>query len=124
MKSFVTAFAVLVPGFGAGACTGGGAERSRPAGSAIWADSQSVEVTTSDLAALNRVGIGEVWVDAASIVFKGGLSMEIDGRFLLPDTRTLPIVIWRPFWVPFGPICGGIWQPSWLVSSGKRSYFR
>ena len=62
----VSALAFLAAG-----CRGGG-ERSRAAESAVWVDAAAVPLEVGDLARLEASGIGELFVEAATLDWQGG----------------------------------------------------
>lgn len=53
------------------ACRGGG-ERSRAADSAVWMDAAAVPLEVGDVARLEAGGIGELFVEAATLEWQGG----------------------------------------------------
>ena len=84
------------------ACRGGG-ERGRAAESAVWMDAAATPLEVADLARLEGGGIGELFVEAASLDWQGGQPQVAPLQLPRPPRRTQATLVVRGDW-PTAPV--------------------
>ena len=90
-------FALLFALLAVGGCRGG-AERGRAAGSAAWMDAAAAPLEVADLARMEGGGIGELFVEAASLDWQGGQPQVAPLQLPRPGRRSHATLVLRGDW--------------------------
>ena len=85
-----------------GGC-GGGEERTRPAGSALWIDGDSRPLTVAMLSRLAGAGIRELFVEAATVEWQGEQPVVRPTQPLRPPGRVRTTLVARGNWPAVEP---------------------
>ena len=93
---------VALAALAAAAC-GGGEERARPAGSALWLDADSRPLTVAMVSRLAGAGIAELFVEAGTLEWQGERPAVKPTRPLRPPGRVRATLVARGNWPALEP---------------------